>query len=243
MMNLLFKKSYKIMLQLTILLLGITSTHAQQSVVVHGQVPLVPYDMEIVIDGEGKIEGTIRSFHKYANLTLKRGVVSSRSGSVVSATYDTLVSTETEDGDQHQSMLQVSLETTKDYSSYEDVHTGRNEDRCPICDLLFDIVDSVADGSDSDLVEFEIYGEADQTDSLLVELHFEPSNANDQLIGEPSYLFNDPAFGEVLRAVLPLPIPGETEIFELTVQSRRSGNAPSVSSSPAQIRVKIKHTI
>ena len=239
MINLLFRKSYKIVLLLTTLLLGFTSTHAQQSVVVHSQVPLASYDMEIVIDGKGKIEGTIRSFHKYANLTLKRGVTSTRSGGVVSATYDTLVSTEIEDGDQQRSMLQVMLAAMVNGSDNAEVGGGGRSSSGDITEFLFDIVDSVVDGRDSDLVEFEIYGEANQTESILVELHFEPASTSEQLIGEPAYLFNDPAAGEVLRAVLPLPIPGETEVFELTIE----GNDPNVSRSAAQIRVKIKHTI
>ena len=84
-------------------------------------------------------------------------------------------------------------------------------------------------------MEFEIYSAEDRT-SILVEFQFEPASENELLSGEPAYLFNDPAAGEMLRTVLPLPIPGETEIFELTVEDDED-------ESPAQFRVKIKHTI
>ena len=250
MFNLLFNQSYKNwVLMLTTLLLNFASSYAQQNVFVHNNAPLASYAMEIVIDGEGNTEGTISSLYKSTNVTLKRGVMSSRSDGGISATYDTLFSTNTEDGDQQRSNLQVQLETTV------------NNDGGENTDILFDIDYGVAGQTDSVLMgqDFETTTANDDSQvggdddgvpdtiiwdidgggvGVIVELLFEPASSTEQLSGEPAYLFNNPAPGELLRAVLPIPDSGKTEMSQLEIR-----NIDGSSGSTIQIRIKVEHEI
>ncbi len=262
MFNLLFNKSYKNrILTVATLLLSFTSSYAQQNVLVHNNGPLVSYAMEVVIDGQGNTQGTISPLHKFTNVTLKRGVMSSRSDGGISATYDTLFSTDTEDGHQQRSNLQVQLETAT---------VNDNGGGGEVTDILFDIVDgvegqteSVFTGPDFETttanddsqgdgdgggevtdILFDIVDGIHQDSAVIVELFFEPASSTEQLSGEPAYLFNNPAPGELLRAVLPIPDSGETEISELRIQDADdSQNTAGNPGSTIQIRIKVEHEI
>jgi len=206
------------------------------------------YNVDIIVDRDGRSRGSI-SMHKVTNVTLKRGVVNSGADDSLIVAYETQLSEQTVDGKKPLGTLIMHYKTTANH--YNNAGEGDA--------VIFEIVDGVAHarsdpeyryvpvrrtkstlkadypGNDvidvGNSIQWHIAYDLADTDQGLLKLRIVPADDDELLIGEPSYLFNYPDYGEELLAIFPKPLPGETMSKTLIVYSNKRTQAKLIAVS------------
>ena len=206
-----------------------------------------PLGLEVEIEGGEGVRGALGGLSGLHGLTLKRGVVEAVPGGGTAMAYEAELSRETSTGPSLVGDVAVLSQGPADGSQGAlapflfSVRTDSVDTLRPLGleDRESGFAAPQEGGGDlesRDVLVWNVTRGSDAGPDVL-ELRFSPSSDTEQLQGEPSDLFNDPGPGEDLVVLFPEPAPGLTYLEEIRIHRSET------SSSPAQIRVKIKHTI
>ena len=243
-------------------LLGATSAYAQKAQFERHK-PTVgfgsdapPLALEIVVNDSGRIEGTVVPLNKFANLTLKRGVVKALPDGGLKTTYVAQITQRTEGGLESVSDLTVQLPVAADENCCPQGDDGglgivlvgvahdvavRSKTKpeyryVPIRRTQDAAKSGSAESGHLEAVRFTVTDAAALYEPDVLELRVEPATDTEQLWGEPAYLFELAGPGEALVATVPMPFPGENFTEELLVYSSED-NEPR----PVQVQVYFQY--
>ena len=207
-----------------------------------------PLALDLVADSEGRLEGAITPLTGLlGNLTLKRGRVRAVPEGGIEAAVGAQIFHQARDGSERVSDLTMELQQSAD-CPYPPCNGDMGSD------IIWDIVDSATaqfepnpewkyvpirrfykSANDSaDAGDMLLFASTNPTGALAVEEVFisfvaqTSTDTTEQLWGEPAYLFNTPAPGEDLVAIIPMPLAGEFFEEELHIYSSERAEAAVV---------------
>jgi len=230
-----------------LILIGPALANAQELTAIRIQpragVTLPPFSLDLVVEDDGQMQGTLGAAGLPHGLTLKRGLVEELPDGEIATTYEVEHSQESSAGPILLSAITMrlsgnsSLAVETEEAGFEvagaflaEETLRENQDGRPL--ESESLPGNPEDGCE--IIIWDVVGAAGSGRAPLG-LSFAPSAASERLRGEPTYLFNSPAAGEDLVLLLPAVAPGSLYSEDVTVYRGQDAEA--------QVRITIKHEI